>query len=292
MTDRFLPGVHVRDGWWAGRAARHGRRIVVVAVHGIGRSVGIAPRAHGRGRPVGTRLRHAAAALRVMPMALHRRVLAAGLFHSERAAHHAEPLSGQVTRTVARAVAGGEGRARGFARFGTPGRFPVLRQAALVREAPRVVRADLLRGVRKYSFSRSRQGGFAMPGWSLAPPSRGGGSGVSTETMRRDFARGAAHALRHENRSLDAMAHAPGSAGHVLGGAESGHALPDRLHDAKGPLPTDLRDEVQHALHEVKLNPRAEMRRLFAEESRRPPSGVTGFDHRLAPIWPGRKPGY
>lgn len=31
---------------------------------------------------------------------------------------------------------------------------------------------------------------------------------------------------------------------------------------------------------------------LFADEARRPPSGVTGFDNRLAPIFPGRKPGF
>ncbi|MHB1303031.1 MAG: hypothetical protein ACYCZB_06095 [Acidiphilium sp.] len=31
---------------------------------------------------------------------------------------------------------------------------------------------------------------------------------------------------------------------------------------------------------------------LFADEARRPPSGVTGFDGRLSPIFPGRKPGF
>lgn len=31
---------------------------------------------------------------------------------------------------------------------------------------------------------------------------------------------------------------------------------------------------------------------LFADEARRPPSGVTGFDSRLSPIFPGRKPGF
>ncbi|MDD4936794.1 MAG: hypothetical protein PHT60_13580 [Acidiphilium sp.] len=31
---------------------------------------------------------------------------------------------------------------------------------------------------------------------------------------------------------------------------------------------------------------------LFADEARRPPSGVTGFDGRLAPIFAGRKPGF
>jgi hypothetical protein len=34
------------------------------------------------------------------------------------------------------------------------------------------------------------------------------------------------------------------------------------------------------------------MRDLFADEARRPPSGVTGFDDRLSPIFPGRKPGF
>lgn len=31
---------------------------------------------------------------------------------------------------------------------------------------------------------------------------------------------------------------------------------------------------------------------LFGDETRRPPSGVTGFDGRSAPIFPGRKPGF
>ena len=31
---------------------------------------------------------------------------------------------------------------------------------------------------------------------------------------------------------------------------------------------------------------------LFADEARRPPSGVTGFDSRLSPIFAGRKPGF
>lgn len=31
---------------------------------------------------------------------------------------------------------------------------------------------------------------------------------------------------------------------------------------------------------------------LFGDEARRPPSGVTGFDGRSAPIFPGRKPGF
>lgn len=31
---------------------------------------------------------------------------------------------------------------------------------------------------------------------------------------------------------------------------------------------------------------------LFGDEARRPPSGVTGFDGRLSPIFPGRKPGF
>lgn len=31
---------------------------------------------------------------------------------------------------------------------------------------------------------------------------------------------------------------------------------------------------------------------LFSDEARRPPSGVTGFDERLWPIYPGRKPGF
>lgn len=31
---------------------------------------------------------------------------------------------------------------------------------------------------------------------------------------------------------------------------------------------------------------------LFSDEARRPPSGVTGFDGRLSPIFPGRKPGF
>ncbi|WP_174503598.1 hypothetical protein [Acidiphilium sp. C61] len=31
---------------------------------------------------------------------------------------------------------------------------------------------------------------------------------------------------------------------------------------------------------------------LFGDEARRPPSGVTGFDARLSPVFPGRKPGF
>ncbi|MCW8307741.1 hypothetical protein AruPA_11885 [Acidiphilium sp. PA] len=34
------------------------------------------------------------------------------------------------------------------------------------------------------------------------------------------------------------------------------------------------------------------VRDLFADEGRRPPSGVTGFDSALSPIFPGRKPGF
>ncbi len=34
------------------------------------------------------------------------------------------------------------------------------------------------------------------------------------------------------------------------------------------------------------------VRDLFADEARRPPSGVTGFDGALSPIFPGRKPGF
>jgi hypothetical protein len=31
---------------------------------------------------------------------------------------------------------------------------------------------------------------------------------------------------------------------------------------------------------------------LFGDEARRPPSGVTGFDTRMSPVFPGRKPGF
>jgi hypothetical protein len=34
------------------------------------------------------------------------------------------------------------------------------------------------------------------------------------------------------------------------------------------------------------------MRDVFADDARRPPAGVTGFDNRLSPIYPGRKPGF
>lgn len=46
----------------------------------------------------------------------------------------------------------------------------------------------------------------------------------------------------------------------------------------------------------VRPAPTADMTRwvgtLFADEARRPPSGVTGFDSRLSPFFPGRKAGF
>lgn len=142
-----------------------------------------------------------------------------------------------------------------------------------------------------------RSSRLARPEHALAPRARGGSGAVATEAMRREVARGATEALRHEIRHPDHASRGRGVSRQMMGPAAM---QPDMMHqtdlmhqkDPKGPLPTHLRNEVRHALEAMRGDSRDGMRRLFADESRRPPAGVTGFDHRLAPIWAGRKPAF
>lgn len=67
------------------------------------------------------------------------------------------------------------------------------------------------------------------------------------------------------------------------------HRRPDRAVVAEGKpdLPRERAAAVMAPGDVARM-----MRYLFADEARRPPSGVTGFDDRLSPIFPGRKPGF
>jgi hypothetical protein len=64
--------------------------------------------------------------------------------------------------------------------------------------------------------------------------------------------------------------------GQAVGAVDTKGRVGDRL-DRAAVVPEDMARMV---------------RVLFADEARRPPSGVTGFDSVLSPIFPGRKPGF
>ena len=303
MTGRVL---HGEAGRWAGRAWRHGRGALALATRGLGRTLGIAPRARrGGGRHGGPVPRDRSPILHVMPGSVHRRRPSAhGIAVRHAAQHaHAAPHAGarwvHARRRVmpagtdavrhARAHAGmavrghgrrGAQRAHLDASHGRHHGFAHLPHPHLSRRSG---------GTKVLGLRSSR---VARPDHSLAPRARGGSGAVSTEAMRREVARRAAEALRREDGHLDHAMRTRNGAGHAMTAAASAHAEPVRQKDPGGALPAHLRDEVRHALEVMRGGSREGMRRLFADESRRPPSGVTGFDHRLAPIWAGRKPAF
>ncbi|WP_286704188.1 MULTISPECIES: hypothetical protein [Acidiphilium] len=64
--------------------------------------------------------------------------------------------------------------------------------------------------------------------------------------------------------------------GQAVGAVDTKGRVGDRL-DRAAVVPEDMARMV---------------RDLFTDEARRPPSGVTGFDSALSPIFPGRKPAF
>lgn len=301
MTSRFLHGHDGRDDRWVGGVARHGRSALALAAQGMVRAIGFAPRKRRGFRAARGKPGHSVGTLNVLPVSAHRHAFGARGIRPARVARHGQQPSARVTRIGGRPVAhharhagayaGLVGHDRGHRRT-SPHVVHVEAGRERGHEGPRLARLKLLHGVGQGAFRTLRPGRMATPGRSLAPRARGGSGVLSPDAMRRDASRTAAEALRREDGHLDHALRAHSGIGRGHTGSDPGHVRAGAGQDRKGPMPSDLREEVRHALHEVRTDPRAEMRRLFADESRRPPSGVTGFDHRLAPIWAGRKPGY